>query len=1033
MRVVRTVGVLLVLTACAGIARAQTAAGLTGIVKDATGAVLPGVSVEAASPALIERVRSTVTDGQGRFNIVDLRPGVYSVTFTLTGFGTVKRQGIEVSAGSTATVNADMKVGAVEETVTVTGAATVVDIQNTRTQQVLKEDVLEALPSGQRGVEQYASLTLGATSTTQGRNDVGGAQGETNTGIAIHGGRGDDGKINYDGMNTNVFYEGAGGQQRIWKFNTMAVQETVIDTGGANVESETGGANVNMVPRDGGNRFSMRAIANYTNQNLSDGQVPASAIARGAPPEANTVKKVYDYGFGAGGPIVKDKLWWYNADRWWGGQQYGTSPWAFFNASTNPLQYVPDHSRPAFGDTYYTNIDGRLTWQATSKMKVTTSLDYEVGCNCYLTISLGSPLAPEAAISFGYGEDNTHHQGMYLSQTSWTYVATNKLLFQATASFLVQAVSFTNANKPGPLGFVFDASQGFGWGALPGGSADGYDQPQQNNNFTQKATMSYITGSHQFKTGVQTQEGIYNTHGDAAPNGYNVILNATPTPGLMLLQQYASPFDNNVSVRATGVFAQDQWTIRRITLNLGARYDHFNAFAPAITVPAGPFKPQQSFAELDNVPNYNDITGRIGAAWDIFGNGKTALKASFGKYLAGLGGGDAKSLSPSNTTVQSDLRPWFDFNHNGVPDCNLGPSMFFAPFGTNGECGGFINPNFGGQATTQTWDSRAANGWGVREFSYQTSVALQHQLRNNLGVTIAYNRNDWRNEQAVINMAVSPSDYTSYCIQAPTDPRLGSVSGQKVCGVYDLNPNAFGRLPQNVRMRIQDIPGNNGGQPKDVFNGVDMGATYRFGHGGLVAGGVTVGRTTVNTCWMNNLPNVDQVNFGVDGSNGGSPVLSPRTNGFCNVTSPWWDGVGSQAKVQIVYPLPKGFILSGSYKNLPGIPIQAAVSSIQAPPINLGRDLTGTGFAYYQLAPAPFAGSTTLTATLFDNRLNEVDMRVTKSFTIGRYKFQPVAELYNVFNSRPSQGNNDTYGPTWNTPGELLGGRLFKFGAQMDF
>ena len=133
----------------------QTTAGsIAGLVRDTTGAVLPGVTVEAASPALIEKVRTGVTDGQGRFNIVDLRPGIYTVTFTLAGFSTVRREGIEISAGFTPTVNAEMRVGAVEETITVTGATPVVDAQNVRTQQVLKYEVLEALPSGARDLTQ---------------------------------------------------------------------------------------------------------------------------------------------------------------------------------------------------------------------------------------------------------------------------------------------------------------------------------------------------------------------------------------------------------------------------------------------------------------------------------------------------------------------------------------------------------------------------------------------------------------------------------------------------------------------------------------------------------------------------------------------------------------------------------------------------------------------------------------------------------------------------------------------------------------
>ena len=1012
---------------------AQTAASITGVVKDTSDAVLPGVTVEVASPALIEKVRTAVTDGSGRFNMIALQPGTYSVTFSLGGFGTSIREGLELSAGFTATVNADLTVGGIEETVTVTGASPVVDIQNTRTQQVLRAEVLEALPAGQRGLEQYASLTLGATSTTQGRNDVGGAQGDANTGIAIHGGRGDDGKINYDGMNTNVFYASGGGQQRIWKFNTLGVQETVIDTGGASAESETGGANVNMIPRDGGNTFSVHSIVNFTNTNFSSAKVPASAVARGSPAEANTVAKVYDYGVGIGGPIVQDKLWFFNANRFWGGRQFGTGPWAFFNKSADPYQFVPDPDRRAYGDTWYRNINGRLTWQATQKQKLNTSLDFEIGCNCYLTISLGSPLAPRAAISFGYGTDFGGTPGMYLSQTSWNYAASNKLLFQATASFLIQAVSFTNEEPAGPGGFIYDAAQGFGFGALPGSYTDAYDVPHKGDNFTQKASVSYVTGSHQFKFGVQTLQGWYDTHGNALPGSTNRVINAIP--GLILLNQFAAPFDNDVRVRGQGFFAQDQWTINRLTLNLGGRLDLFNAFAPAITVRAGPFKPEQSFPEVRDIPSYKDITGRIGLAYDVFGDGKTAIKGGFGKYLAGLGGGDTKTLSPSNTLVRNSLRLWGDWNGNNVPDCDL--HNFTGAFGTNGECGPLFDPGFGTSRPTLTWDPRASNGWGVREYSLQTSVALQHQLMPSLGITIAYNRNDWKNKQAIVNTSVSRADFTSYCVQAPNDNRLGPISGQEVCGLYDVNPSAFGRAVNDVRMRVSDVPGANG-SPKELFNGVDFGMDYRLPNGGLIAGGVTVGRTVYDDCWQKDLPNVSQLGGTKPSTSGATTTLTPRSAGYCDITPSWWNGVGSQAKVQFVYPLPGDFAVSGSYKNLPGIPIQALTRSAYAPATNLGRPLSGSGVGQYQLAPRPSAGSTALAGTLYDDRLNQVDTRLSKTFRLGGVRLQAVAELYNVFNARPSQGNNNTYTPPgtangWLTPGALLGGRLLKFGAQIDY
>ncbi len=200
--VVRTLLVLLL----PGLALAQTTGGIAGTVKDVSGGVLPGVTVEASSPALIEKVRSVVTDDQGNYKIVDLRPGTYALTFTLGGFSTLRREGIEISVGFTAAVHADLRIGSIEETVTVTGAAPIVDVQNARTQQVMKADVLQALPSGSGSMMTYIGLTLGAANSSAGRNDVGGDKGEQSTGIALHGSRGDDGRMSWDGMNTNVFF-----------------------------------------------------------------------------------------------------------------------------------------------------------------------------------------------------------------------------------------------------------------------------------------------------------------------------------------------------------------------------------------------------------------------------------------------------------------------------------------------------------------------------------------------------------------------------------------------------------------------------------------------------------------------------------------------------------------------------------------------------------------------------------------------------------------------------------------------------------
>src|SRR6266567_2292604 len=144
-------------------AQGTSAAGIAGVVKDTSGAVLPGVTVEAASPALIEKVRTVITDDQGQYKIIELRPGQYVVTFTLAGFSTVKREGIELTAGFTAPVNAELRVGSLEETLTVSGASPIVDTQNVRTQNLLSREVLDALPTN-KTMQGFAALTVGAVS-----------------------------------------------------------------------------------------------------------------------------------------------------------------------------------------------------------------------------------------------------------------------------------------------------------------------------------------------------------------------------------------------------------------------------------------------------------------------------------------------------------------------------------------------------------------------------------------------------------------------------------------------------------------------------------------------------------------------------------------------------------------------------------------------------------------------------------------------------------------------------------------------------
>ena len=268
---------LLVLPAAAV---AQTGS-IAGVVRDATGAVLPGVTVEASSPALIERQRAATTDDKGQYKIVDLRPGVYTVTFTLAGFNVIKREGIELTTGFTAPVNADMKVGAIEETVTVTGESPVVDTQRVTQQKVMTRDIIDAVPTGKNfqniGV-LVPGVVLGAGGTGATPYDVGGSSGEQQVQMAIHGGATADMVVQMDGMRFNNLC-GAGSYTGI-SGNDGGIEQISFETGAISAEMGTGGIRVNMIPKEGGNTFKGTFFLNGTNNSFQSDNLTDASKAR---------------------------------------------------------------------------------------------------------------------------------------------------------------------------------------------------------------------------------------------------------------------------------------------------------------------------------------------------------------------------------------------------------------------------------------------------------------------------------------------------------------------------------------------------------------------------------------------------------------------------------------------------------------------------------------------------------------------------------------------------------------------------------
>ena len=965
-----------------GIAHAQssTTGAIGGTVRDTTGAVLPGVTVEASSPALIEKVRSVVTDDQGNYKIVDLRPGLYSVKFTLPGFGTFLRDGLQLTTGFTATANAELKVGSLEETVTVTGASPVVDVQNTTRQLVLTREVQDALPAG-KDVPGLIALTLGTRPPGAGMQDVGGNQGINWTPISIHGSRGADTQYVHDGTAMRSFNLGGGSGRKVFS-NPAAVEETSITTGANSAETESLGLQINIVPKDGGNGFKFYLNTNFANGSLQGNNLTDDLRARGIL-NAAKVRKVYEFGTGVGGPIIKDKLWFRTGHYWM--QAESTAPGTYFNKTQGTFVYTPDLTRPGYLQSYVRDpASVRFTWQAAAKHKITFYNTVQSNCYCRLG-QQGN--APEATAEIRL-------KPATLTQVTWTYPATNRLLFSATEGYMhvnhhgepIEGVKLTDI----PL---IELSTNLQYNSRFNSVLSVGDFIQMFEIIDhQRFTASYVTGSHAFKVGVDNArytQSIARTVDIAPPPVRYTLRFGSP----ISLQQFLIPLSNAARVRPNlGIYAQDQWSMRRLTLNLGVRFDYFNAYTPEGSDPAGRFGPAQAYPRVNNVPNWRDLSPRLGAAYDLFGNGKTGVKASLSRGVELQGTDVAVANHPSSRIQSSTTRTWGDANGNFIPDCDLKAVT------ANGECGAMSNSRFGTSVITSRYAKDVLEGFGVRGYTWQGSAALQHELRPGMSINVDYFRTSHANFIATDNLAVTPADFDTYCIAAPADARLPGGGANRICGLYDVKPGKFGQVDTLIARQKAY------GERSEVFNGLDISINARFGKGGLLRGGVSTGRTIFDNCTV---------------------IDSPEQARFCRTVLPW--RAQNQVKVSAIYPLPWDLQASANLQHLAGIPIQAsyvATNAEIAP--SLGRNL------------AAGAGGTTLVNllkpnTVFEKRLNQLDVRLTKIFKFGGARVQGMFDIYNLFNASAVTLLNTRYGPTWLQPQLIMGARLFKFGVQLDF
>jgi hypothetical protein len=607
-----------------------------------------------------------------------------------------------------------------------------------------------------------------------------------------------------------------------------------------------------------------------------------------------------------------------------------------------------------------------------AKNKVTLYGAADQRCVCH--INLSSTITPEASQVWN-GKPSA------LFQASWSSPISSRVLLEGGVSVHPEKIMHLRQPYVTPETYsVLELSTNTTFRAAP----TYFEFPATVTST--KFSASYVTGSHAFKTGLSTMNGCRSPYNYANQDTSLRLLRGVPSA----VTVYATPYGSKDCIKANiSLFGQDQWRKDRLTLNLGLRFDYFNGYVPAQHLNATRWVPfEQDFDPVYDAPNFKDLSPRFGAVYDLFGNGKTAVKFNVGKYLEQIGTQYTSRVNPVNLTVTSATRNWTD-NGDFIPQ--------------ESELGPLSNVRFGQPGViTRRYDEELTRGWGRRASDWEISAGIAHELVQGLSVTATYNNHWFGNLTAIDNLAVSPADYDEYCITAPSDARLPGGGGNRICGLFDVKPDKFGLVDQQVRFT------KHYGERIQRYTGVDAAAAARLPRGVVVQGGLSTGRTRNASCYV---------------------VDSPGELRFCDDAPPHQ----TQLKFFVVYPLPWwGLRTSATYQSLPGVAISAsyvATNAEIAP--SLGRNLGSCR------GSAVCNGTTTIEliepGTMYGDRMHQIDFRLGKTIDLGPTRVEAQFDLYNLMNANAVLGINNRFGQAWLNPTQVLPGRLAKVGLSLTF
>jgi carboxypeptidase family protein len=968
-------------------AQGAVLAAVTGIVQDSSGGVLPGVTVEVSSPVLIEKVRSAVTDSTGRYRLNNLPAGTYTLTAAVSGFNTVRREGLELSGSFTATVNLSLQVGTLEETLTVTGEAPVVDVSSAQRQQVINSEVMASIPAS-RSYEGLAALVPGIQLATTNQN-VGGIQGPVPPYFTGHGGSSFEGRLRIDGMTTG----GSTGGVSLMALDTSNAAEVTVSLTGGLADAENGGASINIVPRSGGNTMSGTLFLMGAGDGMQSNNFTQELKDAGLR-SPSKLDKVWDVNFSTGGPIMRDKLWFFGTIRSMG--SFLSISDTFYNKNAgnpNPAFwfYDPDLSRPVLNDQKWLDESLRLTWQATPRNKFTVfwneqqqNRGQEGG---------GSPTtSPEAS-------EGTKVPAVRVYQAVWTAPVSSRVLVEAAFSGLGALYSREKPGNNKDVPFIMEQT-----GPITFGSHEW--RPTVSWTPRARAHLAYVTGSHGVKVGFDH----YMNHAVRTWETNNLNLRYRVQDRIPnQITMYASGHSEDATVRGGAFYGQDEWTVDRFTFQGGLRFDYGSSSVPEQQEgPSRWFPTPIVFPAQKLVTGYRDLSLRGGLAWDVFGTGKTSLKVSGGKYIetvqwdgiyidanpmrAQIGGG-----SPPIVT-----RSWNDRNGDYVPQCDFLNSQ------ANGECGTMSNVNFGKvQTPSNTYDPNIMGGWGIRPRHYQLNISAQQEVLPRVSAEVGYSHR-WFPElyrppgmtdfttTTTDNRAVTPADYDFFSITAPSDPRLPGGGNYVISDLTNISNAAFGKTDNFITLP------RHYGDSTNYWQGVDVNVSARTAMGLVLQGGTSTGRRVLDACEL---------------------IIDDPSRRNCAVEYPFLTDIRGLAS----YVVPRIDVqVATTWQSRPGPEILAtwAVPNSVIQP-SLGRPLSG-GVANVNV-------NLLNPGQMYGDRINQLDLRFGKILRFGRTRTIVGVDIYNITNSSVTLTYNNTYGTTWLRPTAFMPARWVKITGQLDF